>query len=84
MQDRPLFIRLCEAFSDNLGLILRVALVCGAIAFVDELGDIREHFSPTGAETAAIETLPEEPPADAEPGTRDAEPWLTDGVRHSR
>ena len=83
MQHRPLFIRLCEAFTDNLGLILRIALVCGAIVFVDELGDIREQFAPAGADTAAIETLPAEPSAEPERASGEAEPWLSDGVRHA-
>ena len=32
----PLFIRLCTAFVDNLGLILRTALVIGALMLVQE------------------------------------------------
>ena len=63
MRDRPLLVRLCEAFVDNLALILRVALVLGAIAFVQELRDVREYFLPDGVD----ESMTAGPGSDEEP-----------------
>lgn len=83
MPDKPLFISLCEAFVDNLGLILRVALVLGGIAFVQELRDVRDIFSPAADESESARPVAEElqrPPN----ATEDAgEPWLTDGVKQA-
>ena len=83
MRDAPLFIRLCAGFVDNLGLILRVALVCGAVVFVQELGEIRERFAPAEDDTAPAQSAAEEPAEPPAPAANDDEPWLSDGVRHA-
>jgi hypothetical protein len=83
MQHRPLFVRLCEGFVDNLALILRVALVCGAIVFVQQLGDVRERFAAREHDTAPPQATAEEPPVQPDPAAQDDEPWLSDGVRHA-
>ncbi|MDJ0710364.1 MAG: hypothetical protein QNJ14_08245 [Woeseiaceae bacterium] len=78
---RPLFIRLCEAFVDNLSLILRIALVMGAISFVDSYFEHRPELSPAD-ENFPEQVVAEDPQTqlEQEPG---AEPWLTDGVEHA-
>jgi hypothetical protein len=83
MAATPLFIRLCEAFVDNLGLILRVSLVCGAIVFVQELGDVRERMAPVERDTVPPQAATEELPVQPGPTVDDDEPWLSDGVRHA-
>jgi hypothetical protein len=83
MQHRPLFVPLCEGFVDNVALILRVALACGAIVFVQELGDVRERFAPREHDTAPPQATAEEPPVQPDPAAHDDEPWLSDGVRHA-
>ncbi len=42
----PLFVRLCEAFVDNLARILRIALVVGGIYLAQSLVELRESISP--------------------------------------
>ena len=81
-QGRPLFVRFCEAFVDNLALILKVALVAGALVFVQELHILRELFVPMAedAEPAQSAFQPQQTP----PETKATEkPWLTEGVRHA-
>lgn len=78
---KPLFIRLCEAFVDNLAMILRGALVAGALVLVQQFGSLTENLSPAVVE---LEPLVEEPviiatplpPADS-PG-----PVVSDRARH--
>ena len=82
MPDQPFFIRLCEAFVDNLGLMLRVALVLGGIAFVHELRDVREIVLPAADESERARPVADEPPPSHATGD-DGEPWLTDGVRQA-
>ncbi len=76
MPGRPLFIRFCEAFVDNLGLILRVALVVGAISFVNQLPD---RSTPESSEAVALE---QEASEESEIPIED-ETWKSPGVLHA-
>ena len=58
LPDKPLFIRLCEAFVDNLGMILRGALVAGALVLAQQFGSLTEKLSPAVVE---LEPLVDEP-----------------------
>lgn len=78
----PLFVRLCEAFVDNLGMILRVALVGGGIYLVQQLG-VLYSIAPHGADIAPADHAAVSAPAEpAEPAAA-PEPWMTDGIRHA-
>jgi len=75
----PLFIRLCTAFVDNLGLILRTALVIGALMLVQEfrtLTSIGERAVADADQPAPAGDMPARPPQ------APAEPVITDRVRH--
>ncbi len=76
LRERPLFIRFCEAFVDNLGLILRVALVVGAITFVNQLPDTS---APESSDVVAIEQDSNE---ELEVPIED-ETWKSPGVLHA-
>ena len=81
LRGRPLFIRLCEAFVDNLSLILRIALIMGAISFVDTYLDQKAKLAPTDESQPEQIAVEEEPPApDSIP---DSEEWKTPGVVHA-
>ncbi len=70
----PLFVRLCEAFVDNLARILRVALVVGGIYLAQSLADFREVVSPgqpLSEPPRAVEIAAEPPLHDG--GLRDSE-----------
>ena len=76
LRGRPLFIRFCEAFVDNLSLILKVALVIGAISFAKQL-----HNSP---EPASTETIALEQEASEEiVAPVEGETWKSPGVLHA-
>ncbi len=75
-RERPLFIRFCEAFVENLSLILKVALVFGAIAFVQKLPDSSE---PQPTDVIALE---EEAREEIEIPT-EGEDWKSPGVLHA-
>jgi hypothetical protein len=49
---RPLFVRLCSAFVDNLTLILRIGLVTGAIMLIQDLRSVSERTVQPVAEVA--------------------------------
>lgn len=74
----PLFIRLCTAFVDNLGWILRTALVIGALMLVQEfrtltsLGERAVAGADQPVPAGSMPAMPQ-PPAD---------PVITDRVRH--
>ena len=79
LRGRPLFIRLCEAFVDNLSLILKIALIIGTISFVDRL-EYKGETSPDD------EVLPEQVVAESpEPreSENEKEHWFSDGVEHA-
>ena len=61
----PLFVRLCEAFVDNLSQILRVALVAGGIYLVQSLVDLGDAMAPAEEpqQQTVVERLNDEPPA---------------------
>lgn len=74
----PLFIRLCTAFVDNLGLILRTALVIGALMLVQEfrtLTSIGARAVADADQPVLTGDMPATPQAPAEP-------VITDRVRH--
>jgi hypothetical protein len=79
---RPLFLRSCEAFIDNLTLILKVALVAGALVFVQELHVLRELFVPVEEDAAPAKSAYQPPPTAPEAGASEKS-WLTEGVRHA-
>jgi len=77
----PLFIRLCSAFVDNLTLILRTALVVGAIFLVKDLRIATEKITPTVAEieqAPVVHVVVTEPTAEPEP----QDPVLSEQVQH--
>ena len=78
---KPLFIRLCEVFVDNLATILRGALVAGALVLAQQFGSLTEHFSPAVAE---VEPLVEEPVIVAMPlpPAEPPAPVISDRARH--
>ena len=76
LRGRPLFIRFCEAFVDNLSLILKVALIVGAISFVKQL-----HHSPEPASTETIALEQETREKIKVPA--DGETWKSPGVLHA-
>lgn len=81
LPDKPLFVRFCVAFVDNLAMILRAAFILGALAFAQQLDNLSEDLAPPIAdldpvvEKPVIEPLPLAP---VEPG----QPVLTDRVTH--
>lgn len=76
----PAFIRLCSAFVENLAMILRVALVVGAIFLVRDLREFTEQPGP-----AAIEAKPIVAESESEPAApkRNEDRVLTPGVVHA-
>jgi hypothetical protein len=77
----PLFIRLCEAFVDNLANILRLGLVVGALFLVRDLAELRELVLPRGDAPLVSEQADVIEPL--EPAAGEEEPWLSDGVKHA-
>ena len=57
----PAFIRLSEAFVENLSQILRLGLVIGGIVLVQELAELRGTFSPAVTPDQAHMEKPEPP-----------------------
>jgi len=49
----PLFVRLSEAFVENLAQILRVGLIVGGLLLVQELKHLHELLAPTAGEPLA-------------------------------
>ena len=81
LPDKPLFVRLCSAFVDNLAMILRGAFIVGAIVLAQQLDTFTEGLAPPVADIEPVIETPVnnvEPLAPAEPG----QPVLTDRVRH--
>ena len=78
---KPLFIRLCEAFVENLAMILRSALIVGALALAHQFATLTEGLSPSIAE---IDSVPIPADVTAEPivPPEPAQPVVTDRVRH--
>lgn len=76
----PTFIRLCEAFVDNLSQILRLALVIGGIILVQELMVLRDLFS----EPAMPDQAQAERPALPSDVVAPPEPLLTDEIIHAQ
>ena len=76
----PAFIRLCEAFVENLSQVLRLGLVIGGIVLVQELSELRETFSPPVAPDQAHMEKPEPPANTDEPPAS----LLTDDVIHAQ
>lgn len=81
LPDKPLFIRLCEAFVENLAMILRSALIVGALALAHQFATLTEGLSPSIAE---IDSVPIPADVTAEPivPPEPAQPVVTDRVRH--
>lgn len=79
---QPLLVRLCEAFVDNLGLLLRVALVVGAIAFVR---DLRTLPQPEAADTRppAVAEIVESDDEQRGAETAPDSPVLSEGVKQA-
>jgi hypothetical protein len=77
----PVFIRLCEAFVDNLSQILRLGLIVGGIVLVQELLVLRELLDEPEiadhVEAAEGPALPTEVPDSPEP-------LLTDEIIHAQ
>lgn len=82
LRGRPLFIRLCEAFVENLGRILKVGLVVGGIVLVRDLDVLLESVrtAETDAPVAEIASGTEAAPVEE---TKDEESALTPGVQHA-
>lgn len=86
----PLFVRLCQSFVDNLGVILKTAFVFGAIVLVqDLLTGLEETRDAPPRSTQILEPdrlAPEEPGSVTDAATRDDAPvetFMSDGVRHA-
>lgn len=78
---KPLFIRLCEAFVDNLAMILRGALIAGALVLAQQFGSLTENLSPAVVE---LEPPVEEPAIIATPlpPAESPGPVVSDRARH--
>jgi hypothetical protein len=77
----PLLVRLCAAFVDNFTLILRTALVIGAVLLVHDLRTVVEKMTQPVAESVPTPAAPVEIEAI---GTTEAqEPVLNESVMHA-
>lgn len=77
----PLFIRLCSAFVDNLALLLRTALVIGAVMFVQDLRTSFQHAPSSVAEVPALPAAADDPAARSQTeNPQDSESALSEGV----
>ena len=87
----PLFVRLCQAFVDNLGIILKTGLVVGSILLLQDLLTGLEETRDTAPRSTRIleadrvdvpprATTPAHEPGDEEPV---AETFLSDGVQQA-
>ena len=75
----PLFIRLCAAFVDNLTLILRTALIVGALVLVHDLRTLLDEPAQSVAESA-----PAPPPVPYDSAAaKPQDPVLSDRVLHA-
>ena len=81
LPDKPLFIRLCEAFVDNLAMILRGALIGGALVLAHQFATLTEDLSPHVAEIDSV-PVPADVSADSIVPPEPAQPVVTDRVRH--
>jgi len=79
----PLFIRLCSAFVDNLTLILRTALVTGALFLVQDLSDFYDRVADDAVEAETAQTEVETKPVPAEDIVVE-EPVINDRILHAR
>lgn len=70
----PLVVRLCEAFVDNLALMLRVALVAGGLFLVQELQLL--HALPSSPQPEPVQPVVEQQATPEAP----SEPWRTEGL----
>jgi len=78
----PLVLRVCNAFVDNLAMILRTAFVIGAFFLVQDLKLFTEevrHASPDPAPVANTDVVPAAPIERQEPG----DAVLTDDVKRA-
>ncbi len=87
MVEPPLFIRLCQSFVDNLGIILKTAFVFGCIFLVQDLltglAETRQ-APPRSTQILEPDRLPD-PVIDEEPAEEELpkESFLSDGVQHA-
>ncbi len=76
----PLFVRLCSAFIENLTLILRAALVTGALFLVHDLSEFYDRVTDDAVEAETAE-------AESESATTEVTevdvPVINDGVMHA-
>ena len=79
LTEEPLFVRLCTAFVDNLGLILKTAMLLAAAVFVQELQSTfggAEQADQLEPAPAIVTTNPVAPSVEDEV----SEPVLSEGV----
>ena len=82
MAHKPLFVRACEAFVDNLTLILRTAMVFGAVWLVGELRGLGDFSTdPMAGNEPEVPTLDATPPQDDD--ADDERPVINDQIRHA-
>jgi len=78
----PLFVRLCSAFVDNLTLILRTALVTGALFLVQDLSNFYDRVADDAVEAESAQNEAESESIPLEPIMPD-EPVINEGVKHA-
>lgn len=83
LSGEPLFVRACAAFVANLGLILRVAMLAGALLLFRDVDLLLEKFRPSesGIESLPVASLAPGEPQDV-PAARPPEPALSEDARH--
>lgn len=89
----PLFVRLCKAFVDNLGILLKTAFVFGAVLLVQNLTDaLQEMRDAPPSEVPILATDSEidrsergdvETPADASQEPEVIESFMSEGVKRA-
>jgi hypothetical protein len=81
LPDKPLFVRLCVAFVDNLAMILRGAFILGALALTQQLDTFSEDLA---LPLADLDPVVEQPVTEFAPvvPTEPEQPVLTDRVTH--
>ncbi|NOR37757.1 MAG: hypothetical protein GQ577_13510 [Woeseiaceae bacterium] len=79
----PLFIRLCSVFVDNLALILRTALVTGALFLVQDLSDFYDRVADDSVEAETAQIAIENEPVPAE-DIAVIEPVINDRILHAK
>ncbi len=78
---QPLFVRLCEAFVDNLSMILRGLFLLGAMALVQDLRLFSDDIAKPAEDSSSAVVAVKEQGGDASAETPNEEPVVTDRVK---